>query len=169
MKRAQDAPSLVLTWLLMPKFFTTRAALGCFAALCALVFLSPNIANADINTNSTNRAIGGYDAVAYFTDRQPTRGVEEFGHSYAGAIWLFASAEHRDQFAARPRRYAPQYGGYCAYAMAQGRRVRIDPQAWSIVRGKLYLNYSLQIRTAWNEDRGQHIETANENWTRLRR
>ncbi|MFT5355599.1 MAG: YHS domain-containing protein [Polyangiales bacterium] len=152
----------------MTKFFTRRGVLECFTALCALVFLSPNVANADINTNSSNRAIGGYDVVAYFTNRQPTRGLEEFRHSYAGATWLFTSAENRDQFAARPQRYAPQYGGYCAYAMAQGRRVRIDPRAWSIVRGKLYLNYSLQIRTTWSEDRAQHIESANENWLGLR-
>ncbi|MEM1416970.1 MAG: YHS domain-containing (seleno)protein [Myxococcota bacterium] len=120
------------------------------------------------NRNGSRFAIGGYDPVAYFTDREPTRGSEAHQVRWGGHVWLFASAEHAEQFEASPRRYAPQYGGYCAYAMADGRAVRIDPNAWSIVGGKLYLNYSQDVRRRWNGDRAGYIARANEKWPEVR-
>ena len=136
--------------------------------------VGPSVAEAQggggpYNTNGTRFAIGGYDVVAYFTDRQPTRGSEEHSVRWGGRTWLFASAEHAAQFEERPRRYAPQYGGYCAFAMADGRAVRIDPNAWSIVRGKHYLNYSLDVRRRWNGDRASYIAQADEKWPEVRR
>ena len=131
-------------------------------------FAAPALADAQVNTNGTEHAIGGYDPVAFFTQQRSRHGAEEFAHEWGGATWLFVSAENRDRFRENPERYAPQYGGYCAYAVAQGNRARIDPRAWSIVDDKLYLNYSLEIRDRWRENQSQFIRQADENWPRLR-
>jgi YHS domain-containing protein len=87
-------------------------------------------------------AIKGYDPVAYFTDNDAVKGSEEFSYRWLGATWNFASAEHRDQFINEPVRYAPQYGGHCADGVSFGTiTTNIDPRAWRIIEGKLYLNY----------------------------
>ena len=111
-----------------------------------------------------NGAIRGYDPVSYFTAERPAKGSREFHHKWRGATWYFASAENRDAFAAAPERYAPQYGGYCAYGVANGYAVSIDPAAWSVVDGKLYLNYSLGVRESWNKDMSGYIRRADGNW-----
>jgi YHS domain-containing protein len=109
-------------------------------------------------------AIRGFDPVAYFADSRPVKGSDQFTHRWKGATWRFASAENRDRFAAAPEKYAPQYGGYCAYGVAQNYAVSIDPQAWSIVEGKLYLNYSRGVRDTWNKDIPGYIGKADANW-----
>ncbi|MDY7094952.1 MAG: YHS domain-containing (seleno)protein [Acidobacteriota bacterium] len=112
-------------------------------------------------------AIEGYDAVAYFEDDKPVEGSKDFTFEWMDATWRFASAEHRDLFEADPEKYAPQYGGYCAYAVSQGSTAGIDPEAWSIVDGKLYLNYNQKIQKKWEADRDAFIEAADENWPKL--
>jgi YHS domain-containing protein len=109
-------------------------------------------------------AIRGYDPVGYFTAGRPVKGSPQFSHQWRGATWHFASAENRDRFAAAPEKFAPQYGGYCAYGVAQGYAVSIDPAAWTIVDGKLYLNYSLSVRENWNKDVPGYIRKADANW-----
>jgi YHS domain-containing protein len=109
-------------------------------------------------------AIRGHDPVAYFERKGPVKGMKQFSHAWRGATWYFASAENRDRFAAAPEKYAPQYGGYCAYAVASGYTADIDPNAWSIVDGKLYLNYSLRIRERWNKDIPGYIRKGDANW-----
>ena len=109
-------------------------------------------------------AIRGYDPVAYFTEGKPVKGKAEFTHQWKGATWRFASAANRDAFAAAPERYAPQYGGYCAYGVANGYTISTVPEAWSIVEGKLYLNYSLGVRADWLKDIPGHIRKADANW-----
>jgi hypothetical protein len=94
-------------------------------------------------------AIRGFDPVAHFTEGRPVKGSEQYTHAWNGAIWRFSNPDHRDRFAAAPEKYAPQYGGYCAYGVAQNYAVSIDPQAWSIVDGELYLNYSKSVRETW--------------------
>jgi YHS domain-containing protein len=111
-----------------------------------------------------NGAIRGYDPVAYFTQRAPVRGSKEFSHEWRGATWYFASKENRDRFAADPDRYAPRYGGYCAYGVALGSAPEIDPNAWSIVDGRLYLNYNLPTRALWEKDIPGYIRKADANW-----
>lgn len=142
-------------------------------ALACVLFVgafAPALAAAQpFNTNGTSLAIGGYDPVAYFTDRRARQGSADHEHRWGGATWRFATAEHLAAFRANPSRYAPQFGGYCAYAMARGDAVRIDPQAWSVVGGKLYLNYSRDIRSRWNEDRDDYIRRARDQWPRVRR
>jgi YHS domain-containing protein len=109
-------------------------------------------------------AIAGYDPVAYFTDGKPVKGQAGITYEWNGAVWHFATAEHRNLFAADPARYAPQYGGWCAYGWSQGYPAEIDPQAWSVVDGKLYLNYNAKVRTTWNQKQAQYIRQANENY-----
>jgi YHS domain-containing protein len=112
-------------------------------------------------------AIRGYDAVAYFEQSQPVKGSSQFGYQWQGATWLFASAENRDRFQANPERYAPQYGGYCAYAVSQGRTASIDPEAWKVVDGKLYLNYSKGVQKKWEQDVPGNIVKADKYWPDL--
>jgi hypothetical protein len=120
-----------------------------------------------INKESNGVAIKGYDPVAYFTDSKPVKGSSAFTHQWMNSAWWFASAEHRDEFARNPEKYAPQYGGYCAYGVSQGHTVSIDPEAWTIIEGKLYLNYSKAVKKTWSEAIPQHIDEANRNWPGL--
>ena len=112
-------------------------------------------------------AIRGYDPVAYFTDGRPVEGRPEFTATRDGATWRFASAEHKAAFDAEPAKYAPQYGGYCAWAVSQGYTAPIDPDAWKVVDGKLYLNYSRDVQTNWQKDIPGHIAKADGNWPGL--
>jgi len=109
-------------------------------------------------------AIRGYDPVAYFIQSKPVQGSKQYTYQWRGANWRFASAENRDRFAAMPEKYAPQYGGYCAYGVAQGYAVKIEPEAWSIVDGKLYLNYSLGVQEDWKQDVPGYLRRADANW-----
>lgn len=109
-------------------------------------------------------ALGGTDVVAYFTDGKPTPGVAEFVARWNGAQWHFASAAHRDQFIAAPERYAPQFGGYCAYAVSHEYTAKTDPAAWSIVDGKLFLNFDLDTQKEWLADRDRFIADGHRNW-----
>lgn len=109
-------------------------------------------------------AIRGTDPVAYFTQNKAVIGSKEFSYDWKGATWHFSSAEYRDLFAANPEQYAPQYGGYCAWAVSEGYTAPIDPEAWSIVDGKLYLNYDKKIQQRWNEDVPGNIAKADQNW-----
>ncbi len=106
-----------------------------------------------IYTDEKGVAIKGYDAVAYFTDSKPLEGKSEFAHEWMGAKWHFASAEHRDLFKAAPEKYAPQYGGFCAFGVCKkNAKFSTDPTAWKIIEGKLYLNYNKQTQDAWAKD-----------------
>lgn len=109
-------------------------------------------------------AIRGTDPVAYFTQGEPVSGSAEYTYDWNGATWQFASAEHRDLFAANPEQYAPEYGGYCAWAVSQGYTASIDPEAWKIVDGQLYLNYDKRVQQRWARDIPGNIAKANQNW-----
>jgi len=111
-------------------------------------------------------AIRGYDPVAYFTEGKPVKGKTEFTHQWKGATWRFASAANRDRFAAAPEKYAPQYGGYCAYGVASGYAVKAEPDAWSVVDGKLYLNYDRNVQASWVKDVPGYVRKADANWPR---
>ena len=112
----------------------------------------------------SNAGAGGYDVLAYFTDGKPVKGDSRFAHTWQGAEWRFTSAEHRDRFAADPERYAPQYGGYCAWAVSQGYTASGDPNFWRIVDGRLYLNYDAAVQRKWEQDIPGFIAAANRNW-----
>lgn len=109
-------------------------------------------------------AIDGNDPVAYFTSGAPARGKPEFTYQWNGATWSFASAENLAAFRAAPERYAPQFGGYCAYAVANGYTAKTEPEAWHIEDGKLYLNYNLAVRERWLARKDEFIRAGTGNW-----
>jgi YHS domain-containing protein len=109
-------------------------------------------------------AVDGSDVVAYFKEKKPVKGKADITHDWMGATWQFSSTANRDAFAADPEAYAPQFGGYCAYAVSEGYTASTVPEAWSIVDGKLYLNYSKRVRRIWERDMPGHIAKGNANW-----
>lgn len=111
-----------------------------------------------------DKAVGGYDTVAYFTDKAAVKGRPEFSTKWNGATWLFSSQKNRDMFMKNPEQYAPQYGGYCAYAVALGKTASADPMAWKIVNGKLYLNYDEGVKKMWEENQADYVTKADRNW-----
>jgi YHS domain len=140
-------------------------------AVSGVVGLSTFSAKSEIaayNVDSDNVAIHGYDTVAYFTDGKPVKGSGEFEYVWEDAKWHFASAANRDLFAANPERYAPQYGGYCALGMAAGEFAHVDPEAWAIIDGKLYLNKSTKYLAIWEEAPEAHIWVSEHNWAHNR-
>lgn len=120
-----------------------------------------------INKTFSGVAIKGYDPVAYFTEGRPVKGRSEFQYEWLGATWQFANAANRDAFAKNSIKYAPQFGGYCAWAVSQGYTAGIDPAAWKIVEGKLYLNYSKSVQQKWEQDVPGNIRKGHENWPKL--
>lgn len=120
------------------------------------------------NVDSSGLALKGYDPVAYFSEKKPVRGKPEFTATHEGTTYRFASATNRDAFAAAPAKYAPQYGGYCAYGMASGYKAPIEPDAWTVVDGKLYLNYNQSVRSRWAGDVPGYVRKADANWPTVR-
>lgn len=133
----------------------------------ALLAASPALAGELVNKDGDNVAIKGYDPVAYFTEGRPVPGQAAFDHEWQSAIWRFASAAHRELFASAPDKYAPRYGGFCAGAMALGFKSPIDPEAWVIVDGRLYLNYDKGGRNEFAAEPAPQIAKADANWERL--
>lgn len=113
-------------------------------------------------------AASGYDPVSYFSGRQPVKGQAGITARHDGVTYQFASAENRDRFLANPGKFAPQYGGYCAFGVSRGYKVGVDPLAFKVVDGKLYLNYSRQVQRQWNRDVPGHIARADSNWPDLK-
>ncbi len=125
-------------------------------------------ATGPVNKDAKGVAVKGHDVVAYFDEKRPVKGREEFKFEFQGATYLFTSAVHRELFAGNPAKYIPQYGGYCAYGMAKGHKAPVDPEAWSIVDGRLYLNYSAGVSKDFAKDRARNIQAADKNWPTLK-
>lgn len=120
-----------------------------------------------VNKNGQGVALKGYDPVAYFEQGRPVKGSPKFPHEWMGATWWFASAENRDLFSKDAQKFAPQFGGYCAYAVSEGYTANIDPEAWKIIDGKLYLNNSKGVQKRWEQDVQTRIGAAEKNWPSL--
>lgn len=114
------------------------------------------------------KAIKGYDPVAYFTESKPVQGDPKVSYNYQGANWYFASSTNRDAFKANPEKYAPQYGGYCAFGTSKGYKAPTEADAFTIVDDKLYLNYNTKVRTEWQKDQAGYIKKANANWPTIK-
>ena len=155
--------------------FETRRGLPRPVILAALLSLSaapliePAFAEkAPIYTPAfSNLAVGGYDSVAYFSQGKAVKGEKAFSTTWNGAQFQFATRANRYAFVQDPTRYAPQYGGYCAWAAAQGRTASGDPTVWKIVNGKLYLNYNADVQKKWEADISGLILKADKNWPQL--
>ena len=146
---------------------TFKTSITLTICLLGATFVSAASKSDPVNHESNGVAIRGYDPVAYFTDSKPVKGDPKFTFTWRGAMWQFASAGHRDLFEQNPEKYAPEYGGYCAYGISQGHAVDVDPSAWKIIEGKLYLNYSLSVRERFLKDPGARIKEADQNWPGL--
>lgn len=144
------------------KIFSKLVLILCLAASSAAYAVDP------IYTSFfSNKAIKGYDTVAYFTQNEAVEGDPQFSTEYKGAEWLFSSQEHLDLFKENPEKYAPQYGGYCAYAVAQNDTASIEPDQFTVKDGKLYLNYNASVNEKWAADKEKFIQQADENWPGL--
>jgi YHS domain-containing protein len=141
---------------------------GSLAAGVASVSAGPAGGGQAVNRDRNGLAIDGYDPVAYFAEGRPVRGVAEFEHTWNGTKYRFVSAANRDRFAKDPEAFAPQYGGFCSYAVSRGYTADIDPLAWAVVDGKLYLNYSVRVQRTWETDVPGNIRKADANWVTLR-
>jgi YHS domain-containing protein len=134
-----------------------------------LIFALPAHAAGETNVDASGLALKGYDPVAYFSERKPVPGKPEFTARHEGATYRFASAANRDAFAAAPAKYAPQYGGYCAFGMASGYKAPVEPEAWTVVDGKLYLNYNQSVRSRWSSDISGYVRKADANWPAIQK
>lgn len=137
--------------------------------LAAIPFATPALARAwprSIN-NQAGLALRGFDPVAWFAEVRPRRGSAAFAADHAGVTWHFASAANLARFVADPAAHLPRYGGFCAFGVARGYKVDIDPDAWHIRDGILYLNYDRGVQRQWQRDIPGHIARAEANWPRL--
>ena len=115
-----------------------------------------------------NKAIDGYDVVAFFTNHQPIKGDEKFIVNYNNAIWYFSSQQNADSFKLKPEKYAPQFGGYCAYGCSNGYKAPTQIETWAIYDDKLYFNYNLKVKDSWMNKKEVLIPIANDNWIKIK-
>jgi len=147
-----------------------RHAISIALLSLALAFHAPASASAKdpVYTGTlSSLAVSGYDPVAYFKDNKPVEGDSAYEYDWNGATWRFASQANLDTFKANPEAYAPQFGGYCAWAVSQGYTASATPEAWRIVDGKLYLNYSKGVQATWEQDVPGNIAKADKNWPKV--
>jgi hypothetical protein len=141
------------------------------AAVALLTVAAPLFAADDpvkmVNTDTAGLALKGYDPVAYFVEGRAVQGIAMLQHGWNGAIWRFATEANRDRFVKDPQAYAPQFGGYCAWAVSRNYTADIDPEAFDIVGDKLYLNYSKLVQLRWKVNREENIRKAGQNWPKL--
>ncbi len=148
---------------------TLIQALSLTTALCAISLLAGGTyAQAQshplVNVNSDGVILDGYDPVAFFTDAKPVQGSAKFTSNYNGAIYWFASAEHKAAFDAKPAKYEPQFGAFCAYAVSQGRTAPIDVKTWSLVEGRLVVQHNSRAVKLWNADPPGLLKLADKHW-----
>ena len=146
------------------RFILAAALAAPVAALAGFYAASPATAAKPEIFAPGGKATRGHDPGPYFAAGKPVAGKPDFTHEWKGATWYFASAANRDRFRQDPERWAPQYGGYCAYGVAQGYAVKIEVDQWSVVDGKLYLNYNRSVQRTWKQDIPGYIRTADKNW-----
>jgi YHS domain-containing protein len=114
-------------------------------------------------------AIDGYDPVAFFKEQKPMKGNKEFVYDWNGAKWYFSSQANLNEFKANPEKYAPQYGGYCAYGTADGHKAPIKVHTWTVVNDKLYFNYNQDVKKLWNKNQKELILKADKNWPTVKK
>ncbi len=122
----------------------------------------------EVNTDVTGLVIRGYDPVAFFSEGRAVPGNSEYAAEYDGGTYLFSTSANRDIFRANPEKYAPQYGGYCAYGVAVGKKFDIDAASWRIVNEKLYFNLNPMILEKWSRDANAYILKSEDNWPQIR-
>lgn len=134
---------------------------------CVLTNVIAYAQKAEVFSTSAG-AIKGYDPVAYFTVGKPVKGDPKISFHWNDADWFFSSQGNLEAFKSTPEKYAPQFGGYCAYGVSDNHKSPTEPGAWTIVDGKLYLNYNSNVKSMWNKDRADRIKKANELWPQIK-
>src|SRR6478735_8935781 len=135
--------------------------------LFALTNVMVHAQKAEVFSTSSG-AIRGYDPVAYFTVGKPVKGDPKISFHWNDADWYFSSQANLDAFKSSPEKYAPQFGGYCAYGVSDNHKAPTESDAWTIVDGKLYLNYNNDVKSLWSKDRANRIKKANELWPEIK-
>lgn len=140
-----------------------------FSTLVVLLFTigSTHAQNSEIFAPG-GKAIKGYDPVAFFKNAEPIKGKDSISYTWKDAKWLFVNRENMESFKADPERFAPQYGGYCAYGTADGHKAPTQTETWTIIDKKLYFNYSNKVKELWNTDQKRFIEKADKNWIEIK-
>ncbi len=144
---------------------STSSAIG--AALAFMLFAGAAFAADEINVGPDGVAIHGYDPVAYFDPGYPKRGSESLSAPHNGAVYRFSSQESLRTFIRDPEKYVPAYGGWCSYGVRVGKKFDVDPNAWKIVDGRLYLQLDLGTQKVWYEDWMKNIEIADRLWPKI--
>jgi len=151
-----------------PATLSRRALLGAALVGAAATLAVPGVSLAAKDPIYTsllsNKAVDGFDTVAYFTQGKPVEGSSDFSTEYQGATWQFVSQENLELFLGNPEKYAPAYGGYCAYAVALGSTAKGDPEQWEIFEDRLYLNVNADIQQKWTEDKPGFLAKSEANW-----
>lgn len=148
--------------------FSAVFAAGLYVAIPTVSYAFDDASPAPVNLSQGDLAIKGHDPVAYFTQGAAVEGSPDFTATHDGATYRFASAANRDTFEANPAKYAPAYGGFCAFGLAYGQKVDVDPEAFSVVDGTLYLNVSKNVQRRWSKDIPGFVAEANEYWPQVK-
>jgi YHS domain-containing protein len=138
--------------------------LSVLAAALMMMSACSNESDVPLTVNVTEIAINGFDPVSYFNADRPAKGTEEFEYTWKDVTYQFSSKDNLELFKSNPAKYAPQYGGYCAFAMSRGDYSRINPESYAIVNDKLYLTYNRDIKNAWLQDKENYISMADRIW-----
>jgi YHS domain-containing protein len=170
-----DSMNLLKSYSSLPRFIAAqrirghkRLKLSLLITSLALMVIPPSQAiEPTFTALFSDTAIRGYDTVAYFTEGRPVEGKAKYSSQYNQATWLFSSQDNLELFEEDPEKYAPQYGGYCAYAVSQNKTASIKPELFTIVNGKLYLNYNASINQKWTADKVKFIMLADKHWPKL--
>lgn len=117
-----------------------------------------------VNVDKRGVALQGYDAVSFFADGRPAKGDPSLSARYEGATWYFSTPEHKAAFEAMPERYAPAFGGFCAYGASRGYTASVEINTWQIVAGRLLLNYSQSVRRKFDSNQAENLRKADANW-----
>lgn len=144
-----------------------RFSLKAIIATALLGFASTSFAGVDTETDENGVILAGHDAVAYFTQGKPVQGKADYTAVHNDAVYRFSSAQNRDLFSENPEKYAPMYGGFCAYGTTFGKKFEIDGKAFKIVGGKLFVNKNLDVLKAWSQDIPKHLVEANDEWPNI--
>jgi YHS domain-containing protein len=145
-----------------------KNSLAGLLTVATLALNSASFAGPDTDTNSNGVTLAGHDAVSYFTENAAVKGSANFTAVHNNAIYYFSSADNRDTFNAQPTKYAPEFGGFCAYGAALGKKFDVNGKAFEIVNGKLYVNKNEDVYETWVEDKAENIEAANKEWPTIK-
>ncbi|MGK0439688.1 MAG: YHS domain-containing protein [Paracoccaceae bacterium] len=145
-----------------------KNTLAILLTLANIFVASNSFAKADVEVDANAVILSGHDAVAYFSESKAVQGSRKFTATLNGAIYHFSSAKNRDVFKLNPSKYAPQYGGFCAYGASLGKKFDIDGKAFEVVDGKLYVNKNLNVYKTWAEEKVENIAEADSQWATIK-